>query len=66
MKRSSNRRCDLQLWRHAISLMADVILEGISSVRSRCSAIGRNTMSSDVQVPLKSISVQHHAIFVAT
>ncbi len=39
----------LQLWCHAITLIAESALEGVARVRSRCSAIGRNAMSSDLQ-----------------
>ena len=38
--------CTLQLWRHAIHYTAEVVLEGIAKVKTRCSAIGRNAMSS--------------------
>ena len=40
----------VQLWCHAIILIAEVVLEGVSSIRGRCSAIGRNAISSDLQV----------------
>ena len=38
--------CTPQLWRHAIHYTAEVVLEGIAKVKTRCSAIGRNAMSS--------------------
>lgn len=40
----------VQLWCHAITLIAESALEGIARVKSRCSAVGRNFMSSDLQV----------------
>ena len=40
----------VQLWCHAIMLIAESILEGVARVKSRCSAVGRNFMSSDLQV----------------
>lgn len=36
----------MQLWRHAIHYVAEVILEGVARVKSRCSTIGRNAMSA--------------------
>ena len=36
----------MQLWRHTIHYVAEVVLEGIARVKTRCSAIGRNAMSS--------------------
>ena len=48
----------VQLWCHAISLIAESALEGVARARSRCSAIGRNAMSSDLQAsysPLASV-----------
>ena len=38
--------CCMQLWRHAIHYVAEVVLEGIARVKSRCSTIGRNAMSA--------------------
>ena len=43
-----NLSCVLQLWRHAIHYMAEVVLEGIAQVKARCSAIGRNAMSTGI------------------
>ncbi len=40
----------VQLWCYAGALLAEVILEGVSHLKGRCSAIGRNTISADVQV----------------
>ncbi|DBA88301.1 TPA: hypothetical protein ACH3X1_016771 [Trebouxia sp. C0004] len=45
----------LQLWRHAIHYVAEVVLEGIARVKTRCSAIGRNAMSSDLAEVMKGI-----------
>ena len=39
----------VQLWCHAVTLIAESTLEGVARTRSRCSAIGRNAMSSDLQ-----------------
>ena len=36
----------LQLWKHAIRYVAEIILEGVAKLKGRCSAIGRNAMSS--------------------
>ena len=47
----------LQLWCHAITLIAESALEGVARVRSRCSAIGRNAMSSDLQVSGKGFAM---------
>ncbi len=41
-----------QLWCYAGALLAEVILEGVSRIKGRSSAIGRNAISADVQVPL--------------
>jgi hypothetical protein len=38
-----------QLWCHAITLMGEIVLEGISRIKGRCSAIGRNAITADVQ-----------------
>ena len=38
----------MQLWRHAIALVGEVVLDSIARVRSRCSAIGRNAMAMDL------------------
>ena len=44
-----------QLWRHAIHYVAEVVLEGIARVKTRCSAIGRNAMSSgDLEIAVLS------------
>ncbi|KAL3152495.1 hypothetical protein ABBQ32_001530 [Trebouxia sp. C0010 RCD-2024] len=45
----------LQLWRHAIHYVAEVILEGVARVRGRCSTIGRNAMSADVAEVFKGV-----------
>ncbi len=39
----------MQLWCHAVQLLAEVLLEVISRIKGRCSAIGRNAIASDVQ-----------------
>lgn len=39
----------LQLWRHVVSSIGDAILDGFARNKGRCSAIGRNTMSADLQ-----------------
>ncbi|KAL0023872.1 hypothetical protein WJX79_002364 [Trebouxia sp. C0005] len=44
-----------QLWRHAIHYVAEVVLEGIARVKTRCNAIGRNAMSSDLAEVMKGI-----------
>ena len=36
----------LQLWKHAIHYVAEIVLEGVAKLKGRCSAIGRSTMSS--------------------
>lgn len=38
----------MQLWRHALRNIVDVVLEGLSNVK-RCTAMGRTAMSSDLQ-----------------
>lgn len=42
--------CLVQLWMHAIRYVAEVVLEGISNIKGRCSAIGRNAMSSGLLI----------------
>lgn len=51
--------CLLQLWCHAIALLAEVILDGVSRIKGRCSAIGRNAMITDLQVQ-KSLHLHRH------
>ncbi|KAK9839764.1 hypothetical protein WJX84_011037, partial [Apatococcus fuscideae] len=46
--RSLSDRNQRQLWRHAIALVGEVVLDSIARVRSRCSAIGRNAMAMDL------------------
>ncbi|KAK9817254.1 hypothetical protein WJX72_011915 [[Myrmecia] bisecta] len=56
-----------QLWRHAIAFTAEVILDGIAKVRSRCSAIGRNQMAADLQeitFALRSLAPQQPELAV--
>ena len=45
----------LQLWRHAIHYMAEVMLEGVARIRTRCSAIGRHALSNDVREVFKAV-----------
>eukprot|EP00891_Asterochloris_glomerata_P005698 jgi/Astpho2/5698/fgenesh1_pg.00079_%23_105_t len=44
-----------QLWRHAIHYMAEVTLEGVARIRTRCSAIGRHALSNDVREVFKAV-----------
>ncbi|BDA42201.1 probable Syndetin [Coccomyxa sp. Obi] len=44
-----------QLWCFAGTLLAEVILEGVSRIRGRCSAIGRNAISADVQEAMHAL-----------
>eukprot|EP00884_Botryococcus_braunii_P006418 jgi/Botrbrau1/15778/Bobra.4_1s0133.5 len=44
-----------QIWKQAVAYVAEAVLEGISSSRSRCTAVGRNAMYSDVQETLHSL-----------
>ena len=39
----------VQIWRHAIILTSEAILEGLSKVRGRCTLVGRAQMSADLQ-----------------
>ena len=41
--------CLLQLWRHAIVVVGEVMLDSFARVRGRCSAMGRNAMAMDLQ-----------------
>lgn len=50
----------VQLWCHATALIAEVILEGVTRVKGRCSAIGRNAMTADLQVPTHHAPIQFH------
>lgn len=45
----------MQVWRHAIIACGEAMLEGFAKVRGRCSAIGRNTMSADLQEAVHTI-----------
>jgi len=51
--------CLLQLWCHAIALLAEVILDGVSRIKGRCSAIGRNAMITDLQVKFPPFTSAH-------
>lgn len=44
-----------QVWQHSVTHVAEVILEGLSLIKGRCTPIGRNAMFSDVQETLHSI-----------
>ena len=50
----------VQLWCHATALIAEVILEGVTRVKGRCSAIGRNAMTADLQVPIYHAPIHFH------
>ena len=39
----------MQIWRHAIILTSEAILEGLAKVRGRCTLVGRAQMSADLQ-----------------
>ena len=39
----------LQVWRHAIIMTSEIILEGLSKIRARCTVVGRAQMSADLQ-----------------
>ena len=56
----------MQLWRHAIHYVAEVILEGIARVKNRCSAIGRNAMSAGLQLLLVQCMLLLHVHYCTT
>jgi hypothetical protein len=54
----------LQLWCHAAALVAEVILDGISRAKGRCSAIGRNAMSADLQASASASAIPCISLYV--
>ena len=50
----------VQLWCHAVTLLAEVILEGITKIKGRCSAIGRNAITADVQASSDVASIRKY------
>lgn len=43
------------MWRHALAAVGEAVLEGFARVKCRCSAIGRNTMSVDLQEAMHTL-----------
>lgn len=48
-RQAAHKRAWAQIWRHAIILTSEAMLEGLSKVKGRCTVVGRAQMSADLQ-----------------